>query len=132
MRVAQPCASTPSPEIDDDQPEQAVDESLPAIYEVIEAYWSPLDKNKTTAASVASWLLTTIFRPINTTAYYLPGVLKWPSDIAFILGFAVLGAIAFGFSILEVAYALADLAKQPDLLAKPSWSAPITGEFRHF
>lgn len=40
-------------------------------YDVIEGYWSPLDKGKTTASSVIAWILRSVFIPLNTAARYI-------------------------------------------------------------
>jgi hypothetical protein len=39
-------------------------------FDVIESYWSPIDKGKTTFISVATWLLQSVFVPLNTSAHY--------------------------------------------------------------
>jgi pimeloyl-ACP methyl ester carboxylesterase len=56
------------------------------VFDVIEAYWSPLDKGKTTYNSVASWMLRSIFVPLNTTARYAAPLLKTLYDFALAVG----------------------------------------------
>ena len=55
-------------------------------FDVIESYWSPLDKGKTTFASVSSWMLQTIFVPLNTTARYASPTGKTCYDFGLIIG----------------------------------------------
>lgn len=66
-------------------------------YDVYEAYWSPIDKNRTKAASVLAWLFNAIFAPLNATTP-LPATGK---KLAFDLSF-VAAAIALVF-VLPVA-----------------------------
>jgi hypothetical protein len=69
------------------------------VYDVMEAYWSPLDKNKTNWRSVLSWLLSTIFVPANTTARYMASWQKTIFDLTYVLGAA---AIAVGALVLAL------------------------------
>ncbi|MGA2760707.1 MAG: hypothetical protein ABSF08_10360, partial [Candidatus Cybelea sp.] len=59
-------------------------------FDVIESYWSPLDKGKTTFASVSSWMLQTVFVPLNTTARYASQTGKTWYDFGLIIGGMVL------------------------------------------
>ena len=76
-------------------------------YDVIEAYWSPLDKGRTNAASVLAWLLTTVFRPLNTTAHYEAAGAKKCSDVLSVLAFVVLGLLAFVVCLIAFGNSLA-------------------------
>ncbi len=62
------------------------------VFDVVEAYWSPLDKNKTTYRSVLAWLLRTVFTPLNTTARYMASWSKSGFDIGYV-GLAALLAV---------------------------------------
>jgi pimeloyl-ACP methyl ester carboxylesterase len=72
------------------------------FFDIIEAYWSPIDKNRTNAWLVLSWLLKTIFEPLNTTARYGASSAKKRSDFLSILLTFVLGLIFFGLCLLAV------------------------------
>lgn len=76
-------------------------------YDVVEAYWSPIDKGKTNAAAVLTWLLGVVFQPINTTARYGGWAAKARSDVLSILAFIVLGSIAFVVCLIAFGNALA-------------------------
>jgi pimeloyl-ACP methyl ester carboxylesterase len=78
------------------------------VYDVMEAYWSPLDKNKTNWRSVLSWLLSTIFVPANTTARYMASWQKTIFDLTYVLGAA---AIAVGALVLALWIALHSFEK---------------------
>ncbi len=65
----------------------------PPYFDVIESYWSPIDKGKTTFPKLVAWLLRTVIVPLNTTARYMSGRGKTAYDVAFVsvaLTFAVL------------------------------------------
>jgi hypothetical protein len=64
-------------------------------YDVFEAYWSPIDKNHTTPVSVASWLLKSVFVPLNNHARF-PGS---PGKVVFDVGY-VLFALFFAAMLL--------------------------------
>jgi hypothetical protein len=81
--------------------EKAVD-----AFDVHEAYWSPIDKGKTTFASVLGWLLRTVFLPFNDTARYMERPEKVVWDVGFILTAIVLGAAFFAGSFGALAWAL--------------------------
>ncbi len=76
-------------------------------YDVIEAYWSPIDKGKTNALSVLKWLLGVVFNPINTTARYGGGAAKARSDVLAISAFVVVGLLAFALCLIAFGNALA-------------------------
>jgi hypothetical protein len=66
-------------------------------FDVIESYWSPLDKGKTTFALVSSWILQTLFVPLNTTARYASPAVKTFYDFGLIVGgVAVVVALLIG------------------------------------
>jgi pimeloyl-ACP methyl ester carboxylesterase len=76
-------------------------------FDVIEAYWSPLDKGKATFAGIIAWLLQTVFVPLNTTARYMASRAKTTYDVLFvsagILGvvLALLGALLATIAALD-------------------------------
>ena len=55
------------------------------FFDVHEAYWSPIDKGKTSFRSVLTWLVTTIFLPFNDFARYREHPAKIAWDLAMIL-----------------------------------------------
>ena len=76
------------------------------FFDIHEAYWSPIDKGKTTATRVLQWLLTTVFLPINDTARYMERLPKVCWDIGFLLTAMIVGAVFFILSITIAAAAL--------------------------
>ena len=66
-------------------------------FDVMEAYWSPLDKGKATFTGVVSWLLRTVFVPLNTTARFLSRRDKTTYDVTFVaLGILVVVSLLAG------------------------------------
>src|SRR6202034_726467 len=69
---------------------QVGDDEAPPLptpfFDVIESYWSRLDKGKTTFASVSSWILQTLFVPLNTTARYAAPAVKTCYDFGLVVG----------------------------------------------
>lgn len=59
-------------------------------FDVIEAYWSPLDKGRTNFSSVAAWILRSIFVPLNTSAHYAAQAGKTLYDFTLVVGGIVL------------------------------------------
>lgn len=84
------------------------DPNAPAqdFFDVHEAYWSPIDKGKTTPKSVLQWLLTTVFLPINDTARYYERRSKVAWDVGFLLCAMLLGVACFALFLLAAAWAL--------------------------
>jgi hypothetical protein len=82
------------------------DEPTTDYFDVHEAYWSPIDKGQTNAASVLWWLLNTIFLPLNDSARYRERVLKVIWDTGFVITWLLLGFAAFVFALLTFAVAL--------------------------
>lgn len=79
------------------------------IYDVYEAYWSPIDKNRTSVASVLSWLLNALFAPLNAVTPLPARGAKLAFDLGYVfalvcLVFALpLGALAtFTLSYADV------------------------------
>jgi hypothetical protein len=67
------------------------------VFDVVEGYWSPLDKHRSTPPSVARWVLKTIFVPLNDTARF-PGGGKGDKgkalrDIAFVVAAIILALL---------------------------------------
>jgi hypothetical protein len=85
-----------------------VDPNAPTgdFFDVREAYWSPIDKGKTTSLGVLRWLLTTVFLPIDDTARYTERFRKVAWDIGFVLSAMLLGTACFVFSLLAAAWAI--------------------------
>jgi hypothetical protein len=93
------------------------------FFDVHEAYWSPIDKGKTTPVRVLQWLLTTVFLPINDTARYMERFKKVAWDIGFLLGMMLLGTLAFIGSVLAAAWALG--ATQLHVSGMPSFGQTL-------
>jgi hypothetical protein len=72
------------------------------VYDVYEAYWSPIDKNRTKALSVLSWLLNAIFAPLNATTPLPASGAKLAFDLSF-----VGAAVALVFALPLAAFAIA-------------------------
>lgn len=64
--------------------------------DVHEVYWSPIDKNRTTPASVAGWLLGAAFVPLNNNAKF-PGA---PWKATFDLGYAIVAMLVAAIAAL--------------------------------
>lgn len=88
------------------------------FFDVREAYWSPIDKGKTTSLGVLRWLLTTIFLPIDDTARYTERFRKIAWDVGFVMTAMLLGTACFVFSLLAAAWAIG--ATQMPGVAVPS------------
>lgn len=69
------------------------------VYDVTEAYWSPIDKGFTNAFWVVLWILRTVFAPFNTVARVQAPFWKQFFDYSFIGGALV---IAFGLFALSL------------------------------
>jgi hypothetical protein len=76
------------------------------FFDIHEAYWSPIDKGKTTALRVLQWLLTTVFLPINDTARFLERFRKVSWDVGFLFMAILLGSTCFIASVVCAAWAL--------------------------
>jgi hypothetical protein len=75
-------------------------------FDVVEAYWSPLDKGKTTFTQIVSWLLQTIFVPLNTTARYMSSRPKTAYDVALVT-LGILGVVlALAGALLAAVFSL--------------------------
>lgn len=79
-----------------------VDEPKKTFFDVIEAYWSPIDKGATNWFSILGWILQSVFAPFNTTARVESPFAKQFFDYGFIGGALVVAFILFGISITEV------------------------------
>ena len=60
--------SQPLPTISRVHVQGDVDGTSNPFIDVVEAYWSPMDKGLTSAMGVLTWLLRALFVPLNTTA----------------------------------------------------------------
>lgn len=95
-------------------------------YDVIEAYWSPIDKGKTIAARVISWMLRTIFLPLNTAARYIASAQKKAFDICYVGAALVL---AIGLLVVSAWFAALSLAAMSNELTGSTiapWAALAT------
>ena len=75
------------------------------FFDIVEGYWSPLDKGRTNFAAVISWLLRTLVVPLNTTAAFAATTGKTVYDFGFILAaaFAGIGIVLGSLYLLIVA-----------------------------
>lgn len=73
-----------------------------SFFDVIEAYWSPIDKGATNWLSVLMWILNAVFAPFNTAARVEAPFAKQFFDYGFIGGALVLAFVLFGVSITAV------------------------------
>ncbi len=72
------------------------------FYDVIEAYWSPIDKGATNWFLVLMWILNSVFAPFNTTARIEAPFRKQFFDYGFIGGALVIAFALFAISITAV------------------------------
>jgi pimeloyl-ACP methyl ester carboxylesterase len=72
------------------------------FYDVIESYWSPIDKGATNWLSVLLWILRSVFAPFNTVARVHAPFWKQAFDYSFIGGALVIAFVLFGISITAV------------------------------
>lgn len=72
------------------------------FYDVIEAYWSPIDKGATNWLWVLMWIWRSVFVPLNTTARIDAPFAKQFFDYSFIGGALVLAFVLFAISVTEV------------------------------
>jgi len=68
------------------------------FFDVHEAFWSPIDKGKTTFASICAWLLKTVFAPLNSFARYREHPLKVCWDLGYVL-------LAFAIAVFLLLFA---------------------------
>ncbi len=79
-----------------------IDEPERDFFDVIEAYWSPIDKGATNWLSVLMWIFRSVFAPFNTTARVESPFAKQFFDFGFIGGALVAAFILFAVSITAV------------------------------
>ena len=72
------------------------------VYDVTEAYWSPLDKGSTHAFWVVLWILRIVFVPFNTVARIRSSFWKQFFDYSFIGSALVVSFALFALSIYSV------------------------------
>lgn len=82
----------------DDDPVEPTD----TYYDVMEAYWSAIDKGRTNWLSVVAWILRVVFVPFNTTARLNSGTQKQIFDYFYIGGALALAFALFFVSITAV------------------------------
>ena len=73
------------------------------FFDVHEAFWSPIDKGRTSFASIAGWLLKTVFAPFNTFARYREWPLKVTWDIAYVLLATAIAVFLMLFAAMQAA-----------------------------
>lgn len=115
------------------QGDKDVDEPLPTIsrlrqadddaanpkrdtIDVIEAYWSPIDKGRARWYGVLQWILRAVFTPLNTTARVAASWQKQVFDYAYIGGSVVLAFVLFGISLSAVWQSMLNLLTITGLL----------------
>jgi hypothetical protein len=105
----------------EEHPESLADD----FFDIHEAYWSPIDKGKTNAASVVAWLVRTIFLPFNNVARYRAAPIKVVWDGGFILVALSLGIGLLAFAFVAFAWcihAIDVLSGTPAGNKIPDWS----------
>jgi pimeloyl-ACP methyl ester carboxylesterase len=78
------------------------DDPKQSFYDVIEAYWSPIDKGATNWFSVLVWILRSVFAPLNTVARVQASLWKQAFDYTFIGGALIIAFVLFGVSLTAV------------------------------
>jgi hypothetical protein len=96
------------------------------FYDVIEAYWSPIDKGATNWLSVLMWILNSVFAPFNTVARVEAPFAKQFFDYGFIGGALVLAFVLFGLSISAVWLAATQVLTITGLVSHASVGDAIT------
>lgn len=79
------------------------------VFDIIEAYWSPIDKGRTNWFYVLRWILRSVFTPINTTARYVASWQKQLFDYVYIGGALVAAFTLFAISLSFVWQSLATI-----------------------
>ncbi len=97
-----------------------------SIYDVIEAYWSPIDKGATNWFSILMWILNSVFAPFNTTARVEAPFAKQFFDYGFIGGALVVAFVLFGISITAVWLASVQVLTVTGLMTHSSVGEAIT------
>ena len=77
-------------------------------FDVYEAYWSPIDKNRTSFVSVLSWLLNALFAPLNATTPLPAKGKKLAFDLAFVLTAMALVVLLPLTTLISLAFWSAD------------------------
>lgn len=118
------------------QSEISVDDPVGPIIDVHEAYWSPIDKNQTTAASVATWMARNLFVPANTAARIYAAASKTCFDLGYFAAVIVLilgltyGIIALGAGAYRhYAYmktTITQNAASQQTPSEPAQASPVT------
>jgi hypothetical protein len=96
------------------------------FYDVIEAYWSPIDKGATNWLSVLVWILNSVFAPFNTTARVEAPFAKQFFDYGFIGGALVIAFVLFGISVTAVWLSSVNVLTITGLMAHSSVGDAIT------
>lgn len=81
------------------------------VYDVTEAYWSPLDKGATNSFLVVTWLLRTVFLPFNTVAKINASAKKQLFDYSFIGAALFIASLFFVGSLVALWYSTIHMLK---------------------
>jgi hypothetical protein len=97
-----------------------------ATFDVMEAYWSPIDKGHTSAFKVVLWFLKIVFVPLNTTARIRAPWQKLTFDYAFIGGALGIAFAAFALSLSAVWVSFVRIVQVTGIL-EPSTAGQVIG-----
>jgi hypothetical protein len=102
------------------------DEPKQSFYDVIEAYWSPIDKGATNWLSVLMWIFNAVFAPFNTVARVEAPFAKQFFDYGFIGGALVIAFVLFALSVTAVWLSAVHVLTITGLLTQSSVGQAIT------
>ena len=97
-----------------------------SFFDVIEAYWSPIDKGATNWVWVLGWILRSVFVPFNTVARIRAPWTKQVFDYSFIGGALVIAFVLFGLSLTAVWLSAVNVLTITGLIAHSSVGEAIT------
>jgi hypothetical protein len=101
------------------------DDAHANVYDVTEAYWSPLDKGATNWFWTLLWIFKTVFAPFNTVARIEAPFVKQFFDYSFIGGAIVIAFALFALSIYATWDSLLSLLKVTGLFRQTNVSDTI-------
>jgi hypothetical protein len=104
-----------------------------ATYDIFEAYWSPIDKNRTKAISVFTWLFNAIFAPLNATTPLPATGAKLAFDVLFVvtaIGLAFVLPIAAIFTGAFVYENLSSDLTTGHMVSALTWDRAVDGNLR--
>lgn len=91
-----------------------------SYFDVMEAYWSPISKGRTSWLSVVNWILKIVFVPLNTTARYDATWKKQFFDYGYIGGALLLALALFVVSLTAVWQSFLRVIAVTGLLSHPA------------